>query len=315
MVPYSNSQANARAEVAGLVRGACSLSNPFCPAAWGARWPDNSMTRSVGWSAKYLQSLSTDVNGNLARLYLPALFNPVVPATFPIASPGSVTAFPTRANVISIPTGIVRWRITSWGLKLSCPSAKLSTQGTVFVRLFSPMLFEALAEADVSTYKADAFYEVPLCKLIDEDMFIVPMPLGDSARLFRDQTFSEASAMGLTNQLNPGWQCITVAVYGAQTTNILNVTAYYNYELVFGDGEATMEFAKAPPQSNPMITDSTPSILDRVGNFVEGTAERVDNLFKSKALKYFSAAAGYLAGGPRGAVVGFQGTQMIQDVD
>lgn len=47
-----------------LVKQACSLTNPFCVEAVGARIPDDSYTKSVGWSATNIAvSIAANVNG------------------------------------------------------------------------------------------------------------------------------------------------------------------------------------------------------------------------------------------------------------
>jgi hypothetical protein len=299
--------------------GVCSVTNPFCPEAIGSRWPDNSYTRSVGWSAPGFPSdVGTDANGYGSRLFLADNFQVVQASS--ITWP-TITYNANGAFVFTLPSGVSRYRITSWGLKLSCPwLTPMSASGLVSVRLFSPLGGASLGTVLGNTILADSSMDIPLASLVNKSVFVIPMPLGENARLFRD---INAVTAVMVNWVNPGWQVVQIAVSGAPVSaSVVHVEMYYHYELVFNDGDASTSFAQPPPTENVAIQRGNGNVLASIGNFVEGSLSKVDSLFQSKAFKYLSAAAAGAYAGPSAAAGVFgaigngqSSTRMIMDVD
>jgi hypothetical protein len=259
--------------------GVCSLTNPFCPESVNSRWPDNSYTKSVGWSVTNMpQQLSANAAGDVNVLLFPEGYYSLGTLTGNSSANGALTAFTTW------PTGTVRYRITSWGVRVSCQMTPMTASGMVRVRLFSPMGGTSLATTSIVSNLADASIDIPLARLINEDLFVIPAPLGDNARFFRDTADFTTT---LANYKNPGWQIVQLAINGApaSTTNALVFNIFYNLEFVFGDGDASMQFATPPPRNSPALQQGSASVIETVGNFLEGTAEKVDRIFKSKAFR------------------------------
>jgi len=280
--------------------GVCSITNPFCAEALNSRWPDNSYTKSVGWSAPNTQfTLTTDASGNgAAVLYCdygtfgPA-FGSLVGTTL-TSGPSSIRAFG-----VSFPSGVVRYRITSWGFKVTASVAAMVAQGIVRVRLFSPLGGAGLATLDIANVMADNFKDLPLQRLCNEDLYVIPMPLGDNARFFRD---AAAVSSTLATWVNPGWQVASVGITGGPASTAVGfVSIYANYEFVFGDGDAQTMFATPPPKDNPVVRQGNSGVLDSVGNFIEGGIDKVERVFKSKAAKYLAIGAAAYLGGPAAA--------------
>lgn len=290
----------------GLAHGICGVTNPFCKEATGARWPDNSNSKSLTFDVEgaYIE-YATDAAGTAGSLYTAAPAN----MRYACSISGTTATSLTSSSFVGFPT-MARWRCTSWGLKLSCSLPPLSTQGTVSIRLFSPEKLSTLASYSITAPYADAVYDVPLRRLIDHDMFVIPMPLGDRPRIFNPT--DTVTVIGSGDSY--GWQVASVAVIGApvSTAGVLRITAYYHYEFVPPDGDQLYTYAKAPPKQNKLITDGNGDVLSSVGNFIEGTASKVDAVVNSKAAKYIGAIGGFFLGGPAGSAAGYA---MLKDVD
>lgn len=302
-----------QAETSLYTRGVCSVANPFCPEAAGARYPDDSFTKSVGWSVPALQeAISTDVNGNYGRLYFgDALYQTNIATNIVGAA---VTYNPTTTTMFNIPSGMVRWRITSWGIKVDCIAAPLSLTGMLRVRLFSPMTLSTLASTSLTSNMADACYDVPLHRLLDKSLFIRPAELGITARTF--QSSADLTSV-LASAKNFGWQVVQLGITGAPaSTAVINCTYYYNYEFVFADGDALTAFAKHPPANNPSVKAGVAGVVERVGHFIEGTAESVDRIFKSKAASLLAnVAAAYFPAGRAAQIANGMSMLAIKEVD
>lgn len=293
-----------------FVMDVCSVTNPFCPESIAARWPDNSYTKSAGWSATAIPNgFSTDASGNASNLYLPD-------GQGSTASVSGTTATHTAFGALfTQPSGTARYRVTTWGLKLTTSLSRYTAAGMVRVRLFSPIGGASLASISTTSTMADAIMDIPLSRLVGKDLFIVPAPLGDNARLFRDTT----PVTTIANWVNPGWQVVSVSVTGGpiSTAGVLEAQMFYNYEYVFADGDAQNAFAEPPPSNNVAVQNASASTLSSVGNFIEDTAGKVDSFFNSKTFKLLSNGAQFGAAlySRNPLAITASGAQLIRDVD
>jgi alpha-D-ribose 1-methylphosphonate 5-phosphate C-P lyase len=172
----------------------------------------------------------------------------------------------------------------------------MTATGTVNIRFFSQQLYATYATTSLSSTMCDASFDVPISRLIDKDIFLIPMPLGTDARLFRPV---DSPSAVISTQENNGWQFIQIGVSGAPVGTIpINAYMYYHFEIIPGDGDATNAFAKAPPRNNPAVQNTNAGVLERVGNFIEGTVQSVDKVVKSKSMQYLLAGAAAYNGNP-----------------
>lgn len=293
----------AASAILSMAMQACSVTNPFCPEAIAARWPDNSYTKSVGWSMTAFQvTLANGASSTVSRMYFPDyVLTGLDPSTY--AYP-SITWNATGGSAFSVPSNVARWRITSWGMRIGVTTSLLNTQGMLRVRLFSPLNGSTLGTTSATSNMADAEVDLPLARLVEHDVFVIPAPLGINARLFNDAR----SNTTLATWVNPGWQVVQITLDGLPVvagSGSVNIGLFYNFEFVFADGDASTAFCQPPPADNPIVRKANATVFERVGNFVEGAADKVDKLFQSKALKYITAAVGGAMGGPAGAATGF----------
>jgi hypothetical protein len=277
----------------------CSVTNPFCPQAIGSRWPDNSYTKSVPWAIKGVPvSITSNANGNGSRLFLPCLRAQTAEGTIAFGADDADYSTATFSAIVTEPSGVSRWRMTSWGVVLQCPLAPMTATGTCHIRLASPESGASLTNFYYLSTMNDASMDIPLARLIGHDVHIIPMPLGVEPRMFRSRGGEFPTPTDITTFANPGWQVINIAVTGAPTSNtVLTAYAYYHFELVFDESISSNAFAIAPPANNPLIRNGNAGVLERVGNFIEGTAKKVDSFFTSTAAKFLLTGADYLTGG------------------
>jgi hypothetical protein len=306
----SGSKANMTSgmNIMGLSHAVCSVTNPFCPEAHGAKWPDGQFTRSATWDIDGMPVSfpATNASGEYAALYfagMKAQFNYHVGITT-----GTISYAATNTVAVAAPSNISRYRLTSWGLRLTSELSSMSAAGVVRIRLFSPLTGASLASSSISSTSADESYDIPISRLVGRDYHILPKPLGLDARTFRDYT-NETTTMA--SWVNPGWQVIQVAVQGApaSTAGVITAYLYYHFEVLFTDGDASNAFAHAPPPNNVVVKEVATGVLSRVGNFFEGAAEKVDSLMKSKAVKLLTSGIATAYGGPQAG----QATYSIMD--
>lgn len=275
-----------------LLRDVCSLTNPFCDVAKGARWPDNSHTKSVGYSYEQLATFATDSTGSLSVL-MPVGMRPLV-ALSTIAGGYATYATPVNFPGTTPMSNVVRWRVTSYGVKVSCISTRMNTQGILRLRLLSPMNGSTLGLVPVGTPYGDLAIDEPLSRFIEKDMFVTFNPLGTDARLFRS---FESLPTNWADWNNPGWQVLQVSVEGGEVSStVIAVTLYANYEFVFDDSSTLQLMASPPPQNSMVAAEASASVVSRIGGFIEGTAKTVDTVTKSAAFKFLAPLAARVVG-------------------
>lgn len=290
---------------------ACAATNPFCPEAVGYRWPDNSYTKSVGYSVTDFQMtpMATNAAGSAARLFGVDGVGLYMDGTVA----GSTITWPvTWSNITSVPSNISRYRSTSFGLKISCLANAMTVQGMLRVRFMSNETGSSIGTSgSTTTNLCDFAYDVPLSRLVGKDLFLISMPLGINAR-----TFYPGSSVTVASWDNPGWQLIQVAVDGGPiSTSCVNISVFSHSEQVYAIGSANAAFTVAAPKDNPVVRGANAGLLQSIGNTVEGAAQSIDNLFKSKAMKLLGGVAGaILTKSPQGALAGYQ-AMAIADVD
>lgn len=272
------------------VRDICAVTNPFCDEAIGSKWPDNSFTKSVPVTYKTNSVFTTSGDGKLSYLnYVNDV--PFISAGVPDGSTPSTFNFATGISFPGVPvvSGIVRRRLTSIGYKISCAGSRMTTQGMLHLRLFSPLTANALAGIDGTTMSADKIMDVPLSRLIDRDIYVVLSPLGINARTFL--TPINAPTQPLMQWENPGWQVLLLTVLGAADVTPLSVTVYSHYEYVYEDSNSNQLFATAAPANNIAVREGSASVIERIGGFVESTNKAIDTLTRSTALRYIAGYA------------------------
>jgi hypothetical protein len=288
-----------------MARGACSITNPFCPEAIGSRWPDNSYTKSVGWSITNRSgSLGSNASGSGSTLLTCDVGGYSLTSSSVV---GDVVTYPaTFTPVTTFPSNAARYRITSWGIKINTLLSKMTAAGMIRIRLFSPIGGATLGVTSLSSPFADASLDLPVSRLVDKDMFIFAAPLGDNARIFRD---AAAVTSTVANWINPGFQVIQIGFDGAPvSTGILNMSVFINYEIVFADGDSSNAYAQPPPANNLPLQQLSAYVQARTGNFIQGSGEMIDKVVMKVAEVGMKAAIGgamgYFRGGPPGAALG-----------
>lgn len=296
----------------GLVKDICSISNPFCDESVGSKWPDNTHFKTVTFSSLGVpQFITSNASGCGSVLFVG---NPNWKVDGVVTGSSNVSTY--SANNFNLmgnfPTGTNAWRITNWGLRITCTSSMQTTSGLLAIRVFSALKPSTFAVVDTTSTVADFCKDIPIARLIEKDLFIVPMPFGDMARTF--QPYDSSNTL-TSNMPNLAWQSVNVGVYGAGTGQQILVNAYYNFELIMNDSDTLNLQATASKTDSKILQSASSNALQSVGNAIEATANVVDNIFKSKAMKYVATLASYAYGGPAMALGTYASAKMIGDVD
>lgn len=285
----------------------CSITNPFCPEAVGAKYPDNATTKSATFTLRRPFIATTDANGNAAWLWAANWGGNGAAATVT----GTTAAYTDISqNMTQFPANVSRYRLVSWGVQVTPIVAPLSASGMIRVRLFSPEGGTSLTSIDTTSNLADDSYDVPLARN-QRDLFILPKRYGMESTMFQN---AQTATNVLTDWNNPGWQVIQIAVTnGPATSTVLQMSVFYHYEVVYLDGDPGNYYATPAPVVAPKVIETSSGVISKIGSFVEGTANTVDRVMQSSAFKYLAGAVGGFFGGPTGASRSYGAAKALGD--
>jgi hypothetical protein len=316
----------------GLIHKICSLTDPFCPAARGARFPDGNAQRTIGIQAQQFFTVSTNNMGAAA-----VCFSPQAPYSYGIGNIAAGAVVGTwPATYTESSQGFAAWinsiarqfRVVSFGVEITPITNAMNSTGLLIVQ-----------ETNDSTFLGQGFdTTVNTTKTLGDDMesILVPMaqlrpvtwrsrPGGPESRMFNDlQVANEDQSFD--------WTRCRVYVSGAPaSTAVLAVRLVANYEFTLQSGQAATQLAKAPQVQNPTISRLTNIAHQIGGGIYQGPVKQLENYAKRVALDALKTAGGYaigyagkyiggMLGGPVGAAGGAllgkgASHMMIEDVD
>lgn len=291
--PKSSAPANNISKVISskLTHQVCGLSDPFCAHASGAKYPDDSSTRTLPFSRRGRHVLTTDGSGNAAYLFNPQYTRD--PITFPSARTGAAvtawTDFPAYTGVIA---GVDKYRIVSCGFTIKSITAPLSASGELNMRSFGNDV-STLTSLDMLTYNATANLNMPI-RTVDNVAVVLSHDAEMPQHYYSVSTDSAATASCVTRGFNP----VTIYISGAPvSTNVLVVEFIINYELVFSDESGMAMVSTVSPPANTVLTTAAAKVTSALPTFFERGVTVAANAITNRAA---SAIASYF-GGPAGA--------------
>lgn len=279
-----------------LVSKVCSITDPFCQPAWGAKFPDGSNTRTIPFTAQCLYTLTSDSAGFASVLLMPN-WNSLLAIPASIDVFGACTYTVTQTGV-SFPGNVSKYRIVSAGVQLQPIVSPLNASGLVYLRTFSPEQYGMFATINMTYRTADASREVSVSQLHDER--IIFNRYGSESGHWHPPPTSNA----LIDLSNAGFQTLHIGVGGLPAnTPAIAVRFIVHYEFVPQD--SGYEYAYATPAAQPdlSVVQAANSVQRALGNFFTSTVNKVVH----------SEAAAQLARVGAGVIARYAGVPLLVD--
>ncbi len=269
-----------------VVHQTCSITNPFCAAARGSKYPDDTSLPTLPYQLHGNVALSTNASGRAGALFLPG-FSYQYSLDSTVTVPGS----PAYANLSSFSlTGLLpnSYRLVSWGVRVKSIAAPLNASGMVYIRLFNLAVGTQANSITATGWNAVAAANVPLRTC--NDVTITSRPT--SREFWNYKTPSTTNPDNLTtNWTNPGWSSISVYVEGGPaSTAVLDFEVFYNYELTFSDDQSQALLATSSPQPNPMVTKASSYVYSKVAPIFTQGVQKLESYVWSSAKAYLAKA-------------------------
>lgn len=306
-------------------RAVCAITDPFCPAARGARYPDGNASRTLGAQAISFVQVSTNDVGTAVFA-----FTPGAPYTHCWAAAAAGAVSGTFPNVYQeAGTGVASWftsiatqfRVVSAGVEVMSLSNPMNAKGVVIAQESPDQAILGTAYDVTATGLAEAADCIVMPFANFKSFTWTARPGGPQSRQF--QAFTPN-----TGDSSYDWTRLKLLISGAQaSTAVLQLRIVVNYELVLLSGQAATNLARPAPPMNPSIIAATQIVQSAAGGLRSGAAAAVESRVKAAAtdafrrLGYWAAgkaltAAGGYFGGPLGAAAGASaGHMLIEDVD
>lgn len=281
-----------------LSRQVCSLVDPFCQAAFGAKFPDLSTVRSMPYAYRYSTALTTDVNGNACIMIVPAWNNNIAVSAIPVTFPATFSNF-TALTPSLTPD---QYRIVSMGCILRSTAAPLSASGMVRVRGLATQNGASLTSIDPFTYNVDFSNDTSLYNTKETAVFFRRTSI--QAQEFTRPSTTNAVSGPVTNYVGNGWGPVNISVIGGPVSSAcLTIEVTIHYELTFADNDS-MQLAATPAALDNTIVASAASRLQTVASsvFTEGL-NYAASVVERGAKKAVMAAIGARFGSPQLALM------------
>lgn len=252
-VPITPSRPQPRRISPSLVSDVCSLTDPFCPHAAGARLPDTNSTKTIGLAIRHKQIVSVDANGKAALLVRASLTNCFTAHTTITGT--AVTTWATATGVTdetAYTDNLHDYRVVSFGVRCFPVQAPTAQQGAVRMITVSD-------NAPANGYDAggnlhEAVNDFPLAA---PELLWASKPHGNRAAEF-NTTSSSATA----------WDSLVIFVDGATQsagTDVLAVELYLNIEATPNLGVIGAGLTTPSPASKPALLHARDKVMQDTG--------------------------------------------------
>lgn len=271
----------------------CSLTDPFCVHANGAKYPDASSIRTLPYTYKGRSIFGTTSSGEISILFNPTYsFQP-----FSLAATGVVPAVTswTNTSVQAGITGVSSYRMISVGFKITVVASKFTSAGLLSLRTYGNESISALSTVDISTFNASETMDIPIPEI--RELCVILPHTAQMPQLY----FPVANDSNNISTSTPkGFQPATIYISGAPNgTSLINIEYIINYELVFEDNSGMAQLATPSAKGAGMLTALANQVSASAPSFFEKGAKFVGDYIYKKAVTAVAARFG----GPVGAGV------------
>lgn len=299
--PAGANAAARRSGIPSVVKAVCSITDPFCTAAVGSKYPDSGSSRTLAMQARGFTLLTTDSSGRAAAVFTPTPANgygkaaTFSGATNTVATWGSMNDY---AGPTSIGTSF-NWRVVSLGVRATSILPATSNSGSVGVINIpaGDVLPSVAIDLDSMAYASNL--RVPC----NDPAGITAVARNDgvASKLYRDEgvTSSSTTFYSLGNEV-----LVVYVVGGPATTAAVNIQYVVNYELTFDLSSVMNRVATPAALENTLVQTAANAVYSSVQPAVRGGMDLLTRMFHARATTFLSrltrgvvpALANYAAG-------------------
>lgn len=263
----------------GLVSAVCSVTDPFCEHARGAKWHDSSSINSMAYTVRGAVPITTDANGSACVLMVPGW--PYVSAQGVVT--GNTAAF-TDYDILpisgTISSAVGKCRVVSGGYSFVSTTSMSNSQGYVVAQDLAAPRAADITSILVETPYNNGYIRQPLRD--PKPFSFVFRSGGPGSRDWFDTVTGSPVPVNTTDSHD--WSVSTVGVKGGPASTQVGVIDYViHYELQFVDGNSLSTLATPARGANSLITDAAASLHSKVTPFFPGYQDKVSKMLQGYA--------------------------------
>lgn len=257
------------------IRGACSVTDPFCPAAKNSKWPDGTSGNTMTEQFRGNLSLSSDADGSGLVVFVAAAPYGYIGTTDTSATVKTTVATFQPYQVSSmLATYGAQYRVVSFGCIIRCTASATTASGLLTIGTGE------VPRVSTAYTIGQEYYDEVVVKAIQPGMEIawVSQPRGPGAR-----SFEYINGSG-TPPLVSDWTNLWLELSGCQaSTALLNIEWYMNLEFTVSTvNRAITTLARPNPPKVGSAETITSKVHNGIGSFIEGGVKEVeDRVFKA----------------------------------
>jgi hypothetical protein len=264
----------------------CSISNPFCPGAKGAKYPDGLNGSSMPFQIRGHTQLTgasgisgAPAGGNIVVLNPHATYG-ILPAASYSAGSWTMASTMTQYSNVGLLTSYAQTaRVVSFGAIIRCISSVTNSQGYMVLGTSAPVGVSSGIVSNSSQYANQE--EIPVYAGMEHCW--ISKPMGAESRTFQGMNTSS------DNWLN-NFDALTIELIGGNssgTPTTLDIEYFMNVEFSLGASSGLAQVVPKDPTKNPVSTSAASTVHSTIGSFVKGgvtEAEKAINLVAPRAV-------------------------------
>lgn len=252
------------------VRGVCAITDPFCGAAKGSKFPDGTVGNTMVEQFRGNVSLTAVATYGNALFYL----NPCLcPYGYGIGTGNTATtaAMPAAWTTLKpsslFETNGKQFRIVSAGAIIRCVASATSAAGLV---TFGSC--PAIPINTVITFGTELYADAQIMALQPGmSMSWISQPQGPGARDF--------AVAGTSTSFIGDWTNLLVEVTGSTASSVvLNVEWFVNIEFQVTTNNALTAACRSNPPAVPVASAAVSRVHSTIGSFISGGVEEVEKM-------------------------------------
>lgn len=269
---------------AQLVQEVCAITNPFCEASRGSKWPDESAGQTLSVPVRTRYNLVTDSAGRVGKLFAPTYTLGVIDGTGTATDWLADTDGGELVATAYLPEFVDahQFRLVSGGVKVTPVTSAMNSQGVINVIELPPVdngndyLLVHPNQKSVPSYDT-----LPLRST--DSIYAIMRPSGPEARMFHPTFFADDSPLPLASFTTNDWTSIWVGVEGGQASStVAIVDIYLNFEVMVQSSAALGYLTTPSAIPNSDVTRASTAI-SRYGAIRRGTDASIDRGWMSQA--------------------------------
>lgn len=258
----------------------CSITDPFCPHAQGAKFMDQASVRSLPFTKRERYVVSSDANGNGSLLILPSFIYQSGNSATTITGGGSAS-FTTVRTSSGNPSAVGQIRLTSAGALIRSIIAPINASGILRIRGFSSSAAAISSAVLIGTYNCDFSSDTPVHSV--NEVAVALRRTDDLVKRFTQPLLLDDDTDPSDNNnalISTG--PLLISVQGAASTSVvLDVEVVLHWEVTFNDDNSLQAITTAAPPYNGKLDDAASTAMSMSPPYnVKGEKSFSDSMIK-----------------------------------